>query len=198
MMTHLSLRLRVFLFFCLLALGCAVIVAAANYIALSRFDPANPLSAFLSAGLMAIFPILGLVLAIWRLFDENVAKSVETISAAMRARAHGGVSHELDGTAARYLGDLAPAASAVTEKLVETTHSVEQAIARQTAILESQSEKLKALVSDVPVGLIICSSAHQMVFYNAPAKDLLAGTRPPPAQPVGIRSVARRPDPQDL
>lgn len=179
MLTHLSLRLRVFLFFCLIGLGNVVIVVGADYFALTRFDPAKPAGAFVTAGLLASFLSIGLALGIWRLFDENVAKAIEVLASSMRARAHGGVSQELDETAARYLGDLAPAASAVTDTLVETKGSVNEAVSRETAVLSSQTDKLKALVSDVPVGLIICGPSHQMVFYNAPAKDLLAETGRP-------------------
>lgn len=179
MMNRLPLRLRIFLFFGLLGLGSIAIVVGAGYVAYERFDPAQPDSAFVMAALIAGFLNVGLVLGVWRLFDENVGKAIETISAAMRARAHGGVSHALDDKVAVYLGDLAPAASAVTDTLVETKQSVEEAISKQTAILAAQTDKLKALVSDVPVGLIICSPKHQMVFYNSPAKDLLAETGRP-------------------
>lgn len=179
MVTRLSLRLRVFLFFCLIGLGNVVIVCAAAGFAASRFDPAQPVGGFVTTAVLTSFLSVALALAVWRLFDENVAKAIEVLASGMRARAHGGVSHDFDRSLARYLGDLAPAASAVTDTLAETKGAVKEAVSRETALLNAQTEKLKALVSDVPVGLIICGPNHRMVFYNTPAKDMLAETGRP-------------------
>ena len=47
----------------------------------------------------------------------------------MRARAHAGVTADMDLQAARYLGDLAPAAQAVAGQLTETTMGTAEAVA---------------------------------------------------------------------
>ncbi|WP_108258786.1 hypothetical protein [Mangrovicoccus ximenensis] len=59
----------------------------------------------LTAGLLAGFGIFALAAFVWRLFDENVARPIDTVAAALRARAHGGVHDELEPEVARYLGD---------------------------------------------------------------------------------------------
>ena len=178
MRSGLSLRLRVFLFFALVGCGSVAILGLAGWLALAR-GSGDAAAALTMAGLVAGFGILGLTLFVWRLFDENVARAVEAVAAALRARAHGGVHDRIGAQVARYLGDLAPAASAMTGTLAEARGSVEAAVERQTATLAAQTERLTALVSDVPVGLIVCSPQHQMVFYNAPARDILAAAGRP-------------------
>ncbi|WP_138471343.1 exonuclease domain-containing protein [Poseidonocella sp. HB161398] len=185
MLSRLSLRLRIFLFFCLLGFGSLAILAGAAALALSRAAEGGTAGALLTAGLVAGFAILGLTVFVWRLFDENVARPIGTVAAALRARAHGGVHDEIEADVAVYLGDLAPAASAVAGTLAEARGSVARAVEEQTAALTLQTEKLKALVSDVPVGLIVVSPAHQIVFYNTPAREMLSGTgRPRLGRPV--------------
>ncbi|MEM8554921.1 MAG: exonuclease domain-containing protein [Pseudomonadota bacterium] len=176
MLTNLSLRLRVFLFFCLLACGSLGLIVGGLFLGMSRLDPNEPMSAFVMAGLVAGFGTLGLVVFVWRLFDENVARAIEGVASAMRARAHGEVTQQLDTDIGRYLGDLAPAASAVTTTLHESKTSVAEVVSTQTKEMAEQMEKLTALVSDVPVGLILCNGNHQVVFYNAPSVELLKDT----------------------
>ncbi|MGB0905404.1 MAG: DNA polymerase III subunit epsilon, partial [Mangrovicoccus sp.] len=176
MLQRLSLRLRVFLFFGLLGIGHLAILGASIYVTLARGSAEDPVSALTSTAIMAGFLSFGLVTLVWYLFDENVAKAIETLATELRTRAHGGVDEEIDRATARYLGDLAPAASAMTGSLVEAKTSLEENVAQHTARLSEETERLKTLVGDVPVGLIVCRPSHQMVFYNSPAKDLLAGS----------------------
>ena len=111
MLTHLSLRLRIFLFFCLLALGAIAVSLGSLWLSFERAATPALLDPFIFAGLLGTFAILGLCAGIWLLFDENVAKPIEILAAEMRLRAHGGVSRGIDAKTARYLGDLAPAAA---------------------------------------------------------------------------------------
>ncbi len=91
----------------------------------------------------------------------------------MRARAHADVAGEMDANTARYLGDLAPAASATALSLSETRNALAEAVARETTRLSAEKARLEALLSDVPVGVLLCSATHQLVFYNGQAVDLM-------------------------
>lgn len=170
-----SLRLRVFLFFAALAVGSVVAVLGGLAVGYARLAEDTPLSAFVMAGAIAGFLILGLTAGIWYLFDENVARAIERLAGGMRARAHAEVAGELDHSPARYLGDLAPAAAAVTLTLAETRNALAESVARETLRLSAEKERLEALLSDVPVGVLLCSGEHQLVFYNGQAVDLLGG-----------------------
>jgi hypothetical protein len=79
----------------------------------------------------------------------------------------------MDAAIARYLGDLAPAAQAAATRLAETRNALAEAVARETSRLTSEKARLEALLADVPVGVLLCSGDHQLVFYNSPVVDLI-------------------------
>lgn len=179
MIERLGLRLRIFLFFAALAAGTAAAIAGGLWLGYARLGDPAALPGFVQAGAVAGFAALGLVAWIWFLFDLNVARAIDGIAGTIRARAHAEISGALDTAPARYLGDLAPAAAAVTETLAETRSALAEAVARETTRLSEEKARLEALLSDVPVGVLLCSAAHQLVFYNGVAVDLLAAGHAP-------------------
>lgn len=179
MFSRLSLRLRVFLFFAALALGSLTAVALGMWFGFRQANDPELLSAFVSAGLVAGFTILGICAWVWFLFDEHVARAAERLAAGLRAQAHAGLDGGIETGLARYMGDLAPAAKAVAEHLSETRGALAEAVQRETTRLADEKQRLEALLADVPVGVLLCSGDHQLVFYNGQAVDLLgAGTAP--------------------
>lgn len=177
MLTRLSLRLRVFLIFAGLAAAIVAATVLGMWLGYSRLGEPAALQGFVQAGVLAGFAALGLVTGVWYLFDVNVAKPIETLAGALRARAHSDVSAEMDAAIARYLGDLAPAAQAAAQSLAETRSALAEAVARETLRLGSEKARLEALLSDVPVGVILCSADHALVFYNGPAADIIGTGR---------------------
>jgi len=177
MLTHLSLRLRVFLIFAGLAAAVILATGAGLWLGYQRLGNAEALQGFVQAGVLASFAALGLVAGVWYLFDLNVAKPIETLSGALRARAHSDVTAEMDSAIAHYLGDLAPAARAAAQSLSETRSALAEAVARETLRLGSEKARLEALLSDVPAGVILCSADHALVFYNGPAADIIGTGR---------------------
>jgi DNA polymerase-3 subunit epsilon len=177
MLTGLSLRLRVFLIFAGLAAAILAATGIGLWLGYSRLGQPGVGQGFVQAGVLAGFAALGLVATVWYLFDLNVAKPIETLSGALRARAHSDVTAEMDAAIARYLGDLAPAAQAAAQSLAETRSALAEAVARETLRLGSEKARLEALLSDVPVGVILCSADHALVFYNGPAADIIGTGR---------------------
>lgn len=173
MFRRLSLRLRVFLFFALVALGGEAAIGLGLYLGYRRLGDPEALSAFVFAGAVAGFAVLGLAAWVWLLFDENVAKAIEALSARLRARAHADAETKVDEARAKYLGDLAPAAAAVTESLSETRSALAEAVGRETKRLATEKARLAALLADVPEGVLLCSPEHQIVFYNGHAAELI-------------------------
>lgn len=174
MLTNLSLRLRIFLFFCLLGLGGSAVVGLSLYAGYARAGSPALLDAFVFSGLLAVFVILAMTAGVWLLFDENVAKPIERLAAEMRARAHAGVGGDLDTHAARYLGDLGPAAQAVAGQVADSAMSTAAAVAEQTARLASEKERLAALLTEIPVAMIIVNAGHNIVLYDGQAAEVLA------------------------
>lgn len=173
MILSLSLRLRIFLLFAGLAGGALGALAAGLWLGYRRLGAPELLDAFVQAGIVAAFVILGVVAWVWYLFDCNVAKPIDQLAGALRARAHADVSGPFDTAIAHYLGDLAPAASAASASLVETRNALAEAVARETTQLMAEKARLEAMLSDVGVGVLMCSGDHTLVFYNAQASDLI-------------------------
>jgi DNA polymerase-3 subunit epsilon len=179
MLDNLSLRLRVFLFFALIGIGGVVLFALALYFGFEAAQQGELVSAFLQAGIIAGFGLMGMVMGIWLLFDENVAKPIERVAARMRAGAHAGVNHHMDMEAAKYLGDLGPAAEAVTRQLIEASMNTAGAIATKTQKLELEKERLTKLLTEIPLAMILVNSNHQIVLYDGQAASVLAQIQTP-------------------
>ena len=173
MLERLSLRVRIFLFFALLALGGLLALGLGLWLGYRRLGTPDTLNAFVQGGVMAGFVTLGLVAWVWYLFDIHVAKAIERLAGTIRARSHSDVALEFDREAARYLGDLAPAVGAALASLAQTRNALAESVARETTRLTAEKARLEALLSDVPVGVLLCTGGHQLVFYNGPAQDLL-------------------------
>ncbi len=178
-LARLPLRLRIFLFFASLGLGSLAALGGGIWVGLSRSASAGVTAGFVTGGLIAGFGILALTAWVWMLFDEHVARAIERLSTALRARAHTDLERELNPSHAVYLGDLAPAARAVTGSLTETKNALAEAVERETTRLAVENARLQALLADVPAGVILCSADHQIVFYNGPAQSLLTKERAP-------------------
>ena len=179
MFTRLSLRLRVFLFFCFLAAGAVALAGGAMYIAWSRATTPVPSAAFVSAILIFAFLNTGLVAAIWILFDEHVAKPINTLASSLRLRAHSDVKAPVSDTNAKYLDDLAPAANAVTETLTASLMGATAQVARETERLKVESARLTALLTEIPVATILLNSAKEIVLYDGQAADVLSQVAAP-------------------
>lgn len=179
MFVNLSLRVRIFLFFALMALGGVALFSVALYFGYEAAQTGALSSGFVQAGIIAAFGLVGMVAGIWLLFDENVAKPIERVAARMRAGAHAGVNSNMDMEGARYLGDLGPAAEAVTRQLIESSMNTAGAIATKTQKLELEKERLTKLLTEIPVAMILVNSNHQIVLYDGQAAAVLAQIQSP-------------------
>lgn len=179
MLVNLSLRLRVFLFFALMGLGGVGLFGLALYFGYEAAQEGDLISAFAQAAIIAGFGLMGMVMGVWLLFDENVAKPIERVAARMRAGAHAGVNHHMDMAGARYLGDLGPAAEAVTRQLIEASMNTAGAIATKTQKLELEKERLTKLLTEIPLAMILVNSNHQIVLYDGQAAAVLAQIQAP-------------------
>ncbi len=181
MLERLSLRLRILLFFAALGLGAIGAMVVGGWLVLARSDVPGLLDAMVQAGLLGGFLILFLVTGIWYLFDMNVARAINRLANAIRTRAHNDVGDDIrdERVHARYLGDLAPAASEITKTLAATRSALAESVARETSRLSSEKARLEKLLADVPVAVLLCTADYQLVFYNGQAVTILeAGGAP--------------------
>ena len=178
MLTRLSLRVRIFLFFCLLAAGGSALAAGSLWFGWSRTETFTPGAPFVTAFVLFAFLNVGLTAAVWLLFDENVAKPINRLSADLRLRAHSGLTHDVEATAARYLGDLAPAAQAVSETLSARLMDSSSAVADKTARLQAETEQLTTLLTQIPVATILVNERMSIVLYDGQAAHILSTIGP--------------------
>lgn len=176
---HWSLRLRVFLFFAFLAVVAISGEAIGLYLGFARMDEPGAIDDFVFAGVIAGFATLAVVAWVWFLFDEHLARPIQRLAGGMLARAHADVDDSLDEKTARYLGDLAPAARAVTENLTATRNKLAESVAQETTRLIEEKEKLTALSAEMPLGIVLASGHHKIAFYNGTAADLLSADHAP-------------------
>ena len=175
MESRLGLRLRIFLLFALLAGAIIAAVAVGIVLGYRYAGQSDPLNGFVAAGVVIGFAVLGLSVFVWLLFDENVAKPIQRLASQLRARAHAGTGQfaELN---ARYLGDLGPAAQALAERLGgEQDDGVDEVTER----LQAEREWLTALLSEIPVAVVLVSETGRIVLYDSQASVILAQVAPP-------------------
>lgn len=167
------LRLRVFLFFALIALGAIVVIVGAlvylaNALAPERIDP------LVLAGVAAVFGIVGVTTWVWLKFDENVARPLVAIAADVRTAVHARISGTPPSVASgRYLGLLAPAVAEFTAALDSARREVDAAVAAATAEAERERRHLEAVLRDLHDGVVICTLDHEVLLYNRRALEIL-------------------------
>lgn len=175
MLDKLSLRIRILLFFIFLAVSSVGAMALGGVLVLTRSDAADPASALIQTGIISGIIIVFLVTGVWYLFDAHVARAIDSLANAIRTRAHTDVSDDIQAERdhARYLGDLAPAAAAITRALAETRSALAESVARETSRLSAEKAWLEKLLADVPVAVLICTADYELVFYNGQAVHIL-------------------------
>jgi len=167
-MQKLSLRLRVFLFFCLMLGGGCAVVAGALWLGYARSDVPLPPDAFVLAGIVACFGLMALCVAVGWLFDQNVARPIEMLSAEMRLRAHHSDGPDMDLHAARHLGDLAPAAAGLAGQVA---NAVPHDDAADIACLDE-------IVSALPQAVVRVDAQGRIQAYDNCARKILSGETP--------------------
>ena len=175
MLERLSLRLRILLLFAGLAASALAAIGISGWLVLARSDTPELLGPLLEAGIIGGFLVLFLVAGIWYLFDMNVARAIDALANAIRTRAQADVNEDIgaEQDRARYLGDLAPAAAAMTRSLAETRSALAESVARETSRLSAEKARLEKLLADVPVAVLLCTADYQLAFYNGQAVTIL-------------------------
>lgn len=167
-----SLRIRMLLFFAFLA-GCAIIsICAGLWLGYRKIDSPQAFDGFFVAGIIAVFGVLAASTWVWVLFDEHVAKPIQTLSGTLLSRAQSDHSNAKTDHSARYLGDLSLAAQGIMDQLAQTRALLAKTVAQETTELIETNENLAALAAEVPFGILLVSCDHKVVFYNAAATEL--------------------------
>ena len=177
-MQHLGLRIRVFLFFGLIVVGSLLALVGAATLGYRQLGDPDAFSAFVTTTALAAFCITGLTILVWLLFDENVSKPIDVLAAHLRVGSENASVGAIDEDVAKYLGDLAPAASAIRGKLRRGQQATEKTIAQETDRLRTQRSQLLRILSDIPVAVLVARADHQIVLYDGQAAELMESECP--------------------
>ena len=170
-----GLRLRIFLMFALLAGAVVAAVAVGLVLGYRYAGQSDVLNGFVAAGVVASFAVVGLTVFVWLLFDENVAKPIQRLAAQLRTQAHAG-SGQFAELTARYLGDLGPAAQALSQRLGKEQDG---AVDEVTASLQAERAWLTGLLSEIPIAVVLLSETGRIVLYDAQAGEILSQVATP-------------------
>ncbi|MEM1044902.1 MAG: exonuclease domain-containing protein [Pseudomonadota bacterium] len=166
------LRLRMALFFVALAALSIFAVFLGGILGIRQGVELNTL---IGPVAVAAFGIIVAAALIALLFDENVARPIDALAAALRARAHGGVTAALDARTAKHLADLAPAAAAVCDRLADLDQAREAHLAAATARLEAEKAQLSAILSEIPMAVMAVDHNHRITLYDRQCVHALGG-----------------------
>lgn len=176
-MLNLSLRTRVFLFFSALAVAVVGLLVAglwvvdrrlhANGVSVPASATSGILSALIAGGLLAGLGSVGVIVWVWLLFDQNVARPIERLSGGLRT---GTLPAPLEG---RYLADLAPAAREAAEARARAAEALAAEVQHRAADLHHDRTMLEAILADIGAGAVMSDPEGRVIFYNAEAARLL-------------------------
>jgi DNA polymerase-3 subunit epsilon len=171
-MERLSLRLRIFLFFALIAAAIlAVLLCAGIYVASAGED--DLVERLALSGLLSAFALVGLVTWVWFKFDDHVARPLERLGGELSAAVHAGAEGPVEDGRARYLGSLVPALSEASRELAAARRDVEERVNEATQEAERQKGRLEAVLRDLEQGVVISTLDHRILLYNRYARTLL-------------------------
>ncbi|GFE62932.1 exonuclease domain-containing protein [Litoreibacter roseus] len=177
-MNGLSLRLRAFLLFCAIAIGGIGITLVALLLAYRQLGLPDVSSAFVTAFVVASFGFALLSVGIWLWVDDHCAKPLERLAADIRTRAHSGHSSDLDPSSAPHLGDIGPAAAALCTHMRAAREETGRLVTKETAQLVHEKEQLIAILSDIPIAVMMVNAAHQIVLYDGQAAEMMEREAP--------------------
>ena len=173
MLNRLSLRLRVFLIFAGLALGWLAVLGTGLVVAWRRLEQAGhmpeTMAALLSAAAIGVFGALALVVWVWFLFDQNVARPIETLAGGLRTGA------APDSTEGRYLADLAPAAREAADARARSAEALAEAVQAHVDELARDKAMLESVLSDIGAVALMSDADGRVIFFNAAAREMLPG-----------------------
>lgn len=113
------------------------------------------------------------LLAVWKVVELRLVKSVGEMAVAVRAMAHGEAGTQLDQGRWEALAPLPEAVNALAGRLADTRRQFTDSLASATARAEEEKGRLAAILHDLHQGVLVCNLRHQVVLYNQTATLLL-------------------------
>lgn len=175
MIERLSLRVRIFLFFALIAASVVLFLGIGLWMAAQRIE-GNAAPHLVLFGGMAGFGLIGVVLWTWQMFDINLARPILSVARDLQTLMHANPQHSVDRKAARYLGLLGPVAAEIANAFATARADVAKEVDAATRSLDEQRRQLEAILRELNEGVIVCNASHRILLYNRRALQILGVT----------------------
>ncbi len=172
MFEHLSLRLRVFLFFALICVAIPITIGGALWLAAQRLE-GEPMQHLVLFGGAAAITLIILVLWVWQLFDMHFASPILSLVRDLQTLMHANPQHEVDTKSGRYLGLLAPVVHEIAGAFAGAKADVAKEVQKATRSLDEQRGQLEAILRELNEGVIVCNANHRILLYNRRALQIL-------------------------
>ncbi len=170
--------LRPFLTFCFVVLGAAAIgsIGVGVWLIESRLRPETAAefgNLVIVYGGAAAFLLVAIIAVIWGYLDHALAQPLAVIVRGIQTVVHARSDYRIEIDDAHQLDGLPNAVNELIRELGLARTSVNEAIDKATASIETQKKQLATILMDLHEGVIVCTLEHRILLYNNRALQLL-------------------------
>ena len=170
--------LRPFLTFCFVVLGAAAIgsIGVGLWQIESRLRPETAVefgNLVIVYGGAAAFLLVAIITVIWGYLDRALAQPLAVIVRGIQTVVHARSDYRIEIDEAHQLDGLPNAINELIRELGLARTSVNEAIDKATASIETQKKQLATILMDLHEGVIVCTLDNRILLYNNRALQLL-------------------------
>ena len=170
--------LRTFLTICFAVLGAATIgsIGVGVWLIESRLQPETAAefgNLVIVYGGAAAFLLVAIIALIWAYLDHALAQPLAAIVRGIQTVVHARSDYRIQIDEAHQLDGLPNAVNDLIRELGLARTSVNEAIDKATASIETQKKQLATILMDLHEGVIVCTLDHRILLYNNRALRLL-------------------------
>lgn len=181
----LSLRLRVFLFFAMLALTAPAFVAAAIWLTSGSPDAETPRLMATYTAIASVMSAL-VTLLVWQLFDRYIASALQSLARQMQTALHAENPCPLDDEQLCYLGPVGEASSQLIQELQRLRNQSVHTQAEAKTADDPEARGLARIIRDLDTGILVMNQAFEVLLYNRCAFHLLSRLSPGCVRTLGL------------
>ena len=170
--------LRAFLILCFAVLAAAALGATgvAVWLIESRLPPetaADLRDLIIVYGGATALVLVAIIAVVWGYLDYAVVQPLSAVVRGIQTVVHAKSEYRIEIEEAHQLDGLPGSVNDLIRELGLARNSVNEAIDKATASIESQKNQLATILMDLHEGVIVCTSDHRILLYNNRALELL-------------------------